>query len=172
LSKVNHTSEGIFKEFLRGGSQLGIALGGLYAIGSTIARYGLSTNSVLSVNFLTLLVVAVLVGFTLAGAWEVLLEVTLRRYQYNSTWKEGFVTPFRVILVEGGVRFGLPLGFFMAIATTFGDNGISSDPILWLKFLFSLVFYLPGFLLVGSVFGFLLLRILKPLVPPVEGSGD
>jgi hypothetical protein len=162
----------LFKKFLRGGSQLGIPLGGVYAIGSTIARYGLSTNAVLSVNFLTVFVVAAMVGFTLAGTWEVLLEVMLRRYQYNSTWKEGFVTPFRVILVEGGLRFGLPLGFFLAIATTFGNHGISSDTFLWLKFLFSLVFYLPGFLLVGCVFGFLLLRILRLLVPSIDGSRD
>ncbi len=172
MSKVNHTSEGSFKRFLRGGSQLGMPLGGLYAIGSTIARSGLSSDAFLSINFLTRFVVAAVVGFTLAGAWEVLLEVILRRYEYRSTGKKGFVTPFRAILVEGGVRFGLPLGFFMAIATTFGDHGISSDRLLWLKFLFSLVFYLPGLLLVGCVFGFLVLRILKLLVPQVEGGRD
>jgi hypothetical protein len=170
LSKVSHTSEGFFKTFLRGG-RLGISLGGVYAIASTIERYGLSSDAFLSVDFLTLFVVAAVVGFTLAGGWEGLLEVTLRRYGYDSTWKDGFVTPSRVIIV-GGVRFGLPLGFFMAVSKTFREHGISSDPVLWLKFLFSLVLYLPAFFLLGCVFGFVFLRVMKMLVPSVEGGRD
>lgn len=155
-----------FKTFLRGGRSLGLPLGLIYAFGSTVQRYGLSTDALLSIDFLILLVVAASVGFILAGAWELLLEVTLRGYKYKSALKDEPINSLKVILVEGGVRFGLPLGFTLAVAKTFGQYGLSADPILWLRFLSSLCFELLVFFLIGCVFGVFILGALKVLGPP------
>ena len=169
LPTGNHPSEGLFRKFLRSGSLIGLPLGGWYAIGSTIERYGLSTNALLSVDFLTLFVVAAVVGWILAGAWEVLLDITLRRHEYDSNAREEPVTPLRMILVEGGLRYGPPLGLFLAVATTFGKPGMSWDPVLWLSFFFSLGFYLVLSFLVGCVFGSLMFGASKMFKPRGQG---
>ncbi len=155
--------------FLRGGSRLGIPLGVCLAIGLTVLRYDLSINNLFSVDFLILLVAATVVGFILAGAWDVLLEVTLRKYERNgSVGKEPF-TWLRFVVVEGGFRFGLLAGFLIAIVKTFGSHGISWDSFS-LGFLFWLVFDLVFFFLVGCVFGFLMLGALRLLRTPISGS--
>lgn len=169
MSKENHSSEGLLRKFLRTGSLLGIPLGAWYATGSTIERYGMSTNALLSVDFLTLFVFAAVVGFILAGAWQVLLEIIFRVYDYKSPWQGGPVTPFSVIVVEGGVRYGVPLGFFIPVATIFGDHGMSWDLVLWLSFFFSLGFYLVGFFLIGCVLGLFMFKIAKLARPPSQG---
>ena len=168
--KGNHALEGLFRKFLRAGNFFGIALGGWYAVASTILRYGLSTNAFLNIKFLILFFVAAVVGFILGGAWEVLLELAFPRYEYNGAASEAPATRF--ILVEGGVRWGLPVGFFCAVGSTFARPGISWDPFLWLEFLFSLVLYLPAFFLGGCVFGLFMLETLKRLKAPVEGNRD
>ena len=165
LSIGNYPSEGLFRKFLRSGTLMGLPLGGWYAVGSTIQRYALSTNTFLGLDFLTRFVVAAVVGLILAGAWEVLLDITLQRYEYDSNAREKPVTPFRMILVEGGLRYGPPLGFFLAVATTFGQPGISWDPVLWLSFFFSLGFYLALAFLVGCGFGSLIFGASKMFRP-------
>ena len=117
MSKADDTPERPFKTFLRG-SGFGIFLGGWYAIASTILRYGLSIDPFLSIDFLTRFVVGAVVGFILSGAWEVLAEVILRRYDSSRNAKESPFTRSKV-LVEAVVRFGLPLGIYLAFATTF-----------------------------------------------------
>jgi hypothetical protein len=127
-------------------------------------------NAFLSVDFLTLLVVTVVVGFILGGAWEVLLEIVFQRSQYDNTSREAPVTRF--VLVEGGLRYGLTMGFFIAVATTFGRRGLSADPLLWLEFLLSLGIYLTVFFLGGCVFGFFMWGTLKTFGSRVDGTGD
>ena len=162
-------TEHSLKAFLRGGSRLGIPLGVCLAIGLTILRYDLSIRNLFRVDFLTLLVAGIVVGFILAGAWELLLEVTLRRYAYNSSAGEEPFMWLRFVIVEGGLRFGLPAGFLIAVIKTFGPHGMSSDSFLP-GFIFWFGFDLFFFFLVGCVFGFLMLGALRLLRTPISGS--
>lgn len=170
MSKASDTPERPFKTFQRGKGN-GIFLGGWYAIASTILRYGLSIDAFLSIDFLTRFVVAAVVGIILAGAWEVLSEVILQKYDSSRTAREGSFTRSR-FLVEGVVRFGLPIGIFLAIATTFARPGISLDPRLWLEFLIALAIYLPASIPIGCVFGLFTLGMLKMFGPPVDDGSD
>ena len=165
-------SERALKTFLGGGRRLGVPLAVCYAIGSTILRNGLSLNALLTADFLRLFVIAAVVGFLLAGAWELLLEVLLRRYEHNRATGEEPLTWLRFMLVEGGLRFGVPGGFFVDFMKTFGRHGISSDFLLWQEFLFWLGFDLVLFFLVGCVFGLFMFTALKILRPSVEESRD
>jgi hypothetical protein len=172
LSKGNYMSERALKTFLGGGRRLGVPLAVCYAIGSTILRNGLSINALLTADFLRLFVIAAVVGFLLAGAWELLLEVLLQRYEHNRSMGEQPLTWLRFMLVEGGLRFGVPGGFFVDFIKTFGRHGISSDFLLWQEFLFWLGFDVVLFFLVGCAFGLFMLGSLKMLRPPVGSRSD
>ena len=170
MSKADDTAERPFKTFLRGRG-FGIFLGGWYAIASTILRYGLSIDAFLSIDFLTRFVVAAVVGFILSGAWELLSEVILRKYDSSRIATERSLTRSS-LLVEAVVRFGLPFGLYFAFATTFAKPGISFDPRLWLKFLLALAIFVPGSIPIGCVIGLLMFGYLKMFEPPAEGSGE
>lgn len=158
------------KTFLRAG-RLGIFLGGWYAVGSTIMRYGLSGDGFSSMDFVTRLIVGAVVGFILAGVWRgVLAEVILRWYASTSRARKKSSASSKAF-VEEAVRNGLLFGFYTAIATTFAKPGISSDPFLWLDLFFGLAIYLPTFFLVGGGFGVAMLQLSETLETPVDSSG-
>jgi hypothetical protein len=169
LLKANATSERPLKMFLRG-TRFGMLLGAVYAVGLTLQRYGLSADAFFTVEFLIRAVLSVGIGFIFNGAWALLSEVILRRYESSRPVKEGSYTPSRAVM-RGVIRFGLPMAFYVSIANTFGKPGISLNTRFWLQFLVTSCIYLIGSIPMGAFFG-LFMEGVEDTQTTGQGSSD
>ena len=163
------TPERSLKMFLRG-TRFGMLMGGVYAVALTLQHYGLSTEAFLSIEFLIWVVLSIGIGFIFNGAWTVLSEVILRRYESSHPVREGSYTPSRAV-IRGVVQFGLPMAFYASIASTFGKPGMSLNTRFWLEFLVTSCIYLVGSIPVGCFWG-LFMEGVEDIQPSVDRSRD
>lgn len=140
------------RESLRDALYLGLVLGLIYAVSSTIETQGISAEAFIAKRFLVKLVISCLVGIVLSCCWEMLVT----KFSPPGIIAPGESERRRLILIEGGLRFGVPLGLFLAIVSLLrrGDFSLVS---LSLELVFSLAF----FFLIGCLMGIFMFKFLK-----------